>query len=135
MLLARWCPQSSEVVEGSHLYEPKVALEQVVLPPQLKDTLTTAVKHFDKFRAYRTVLRAIVLDRDRINSGLAEIYCALRYRYTDIPIPIPIPVMRSRYRQSTSFDEAISYGVGLVLMLCGPSGTGKTMTCDSLFNL
>ena len=79
--------ESTEVVEGSHLYEPKVELETVVLPPKLKDTITEAVLYFDKFRAYR---------------------------------------------KRTNFDEAISYGVGLCLMFCGPSGTGKTMTANAI---
>ena len=79
--------ESSEVVEGSHLYEPKVDIAQVVLPPILKQTITSAVQNFEKFCAYRS---------------------------------------------RTSFDEALSYGVGLVLMLCGPSGTGKTMTANAV---
>ena len=36
------------------------------------------------------------------------------------------------YRKRTNFDEAISYGVGLCLMFCGPSGTGKTMTANAI---
>lgn len=79
--------ESTEVVQGSHLYNPKVDIETVVLPPKLKQTITDAVAHFDKFRAYRN---------------------------------------------SSKFDEAVSYGVGLTLMFCGPSGTGKTMTANAI---
>jgi SpoVK/Ycf46/Vps4 family AAA+-type ATPase len=79
--------ESNEVVEGSHLYEPKVDLASVVLPAKLKDTVTEAVLYFDKFQAYR---------------------------------------------KRTNFDEAIAYGVGLTLMFCGPSGTGKTMTANAI---
>ena len=42
--------ESTEVAEGSHLYEPKVAISTVVLPPQLKDTITSCVAHFAAFR-------------------------------------------------------------------------------------
>lgn len=59
--------ESTEVAEGSYLFEPKVDLESVVLPPKLKDTITEAVQYFDQFK---------------------------------------------RYRQRTSFDDAIAYGVG-----------------------
>ena len=79
--------ESTEVAEGSYLYDPKVDLETVVLPPKLKNTITEAVQYFDQFK---------------------------------------------RYRQRTSFDEAITYGVGLTLMFCGPSGTGKTMTANAI---
>ena len=79
--------ESSEVAEGSHLYEPRVSISAVVLPPQLKDTITEAVSHFDCFR---------------------------------------------KYRKRTNFDAAIQYGTGLVLMFCGPSGTGKTLTANAI---
>lgn len=80
--------ESTEVSQGSHLYDPKVSLDSVVLPPQLKMAITNAVKHFDQFKRYR--------------------------------------------KRNPGFDDAISYGVGLTLMFCGPSGTGKTMTANAI---
>jgi len=79
--------ESTEVVQGSHLYNPTVDIESVVLVPGLKDSIIEAVENFDKFRAYR---------------------------------------------KRSDFDEAIAYGVGLTLMFCGPSGTGKTMTANAI---
>ena len=46
--------ESNEVVEGSHLYEPKVDLASVVLPTKLKDTVTEAVLYFVRRFAYLT---------------------------------------------------------------------------------
>eukprot|EP00584_Thalassiosira_punctigera_P013422 CAMPEP_0172570708 /NCGR_PEP_ID=MMETSP1067-20121228/128532_1 /TAXON_ID=265564 ORGANISM="Thalassiosira punctigera, Strain Tpunct2005C2" /NCGR_SAMPLE_ID=MMETSP1067 /ASSEMBLY_ACC=CAM_ASM_000444 /LENGTH=716 /DNA_ID=CAMNT_0013362857 /DNA_START=9 /DNA_END=2156 /DNA_ORIENTATION=- len=80
--------ESSEVSQGSHLYEPKVSLDAVVLPEKLKETITGAVTHFEQFRTYR--------------------------------------------KHNRDFDEAIQYGVGLTLMFCGKSGTGKTMTANAI---
>ena len=80
--------ESSEVSHGSSLYEPTVSLDSVVLPTQLKETITNAVTHFAQFRAYR--------------------------------------------KRNPNFDEIISYGVGLTLMFCGKSGTGKTMTANAI---
>jgi len=45
--------ESSEISHGSHLYEPKVSLDSVVLPDKLKETITNAVTHFEQFRTYR----------------------------------------------------------------------------------
>jgi len=80
--------ESSEISQGSHLYEPKVSLDAVVLPDKLKETIMGSVAHFETFRAYR--------------------------------------------KHHPDFDEAISYGVGLTLMFCGKSGTGKTMTANAI---
>jgi SpoVK/Ycf46/Vps4 family AAA+-type ATPase len=80
--------ESTEVSQGSHLYDPKISLDSVVLPSQLKTTIIDAVKHFDQFKRYR--------------------------------------------KRNPSFDDAISYGLGLTLMFCGPSGTGKTMTANAI---
>jgi len=80
--------ESSEISQGSHLFEPKVSLDSVVLPDMLKETIAGSVAHFETFRAYR--------------------------------------------KHHPDFDEAISYGVGLTLMFCGKSGTGKTMTANAI---
>jgi SpoVK/Ycf46/Vps4 family AAA+-type ATPase len=80
--------ESTEVSQGSHLYDPKISLDSVVLPSQLKASIIAAVKHFDQFKRYR--------------------------------------------KRNPSFDDAISYGLGLTLMFCGPSGTGKTMTANAI---
>jgi len=45
--------ESTEVSQGSHLYEPKLSLDSVVLPPALKTGIINAVTHFDQFRRYR----------------------------------------------------------------------------------
>jgi len=37
-----------------------------------------------------------------------------------------------KYRKKSRLDDAISYGVGLTIMFCGPSGTGKTMTANAI---
>ncbi|KAL7566853.1 hypothetical protein ACA910_021349 [Epithemia clementina (nom. ined.)] len=80
--------ESSEVSHGSHLYDPKISLDAVVLPDKLKEMITGAVTHFEQFRTYR--------------------------------------------KHNPGFDEAIAYGVGLTLMFCGKSGTGKTMTANAI---
>ena len=45
--------ESTEVSQGSNLYEPKVSLDSVVLPHALKTGIVNAVSHFDQFRRYR----------------------------------------------------------------------------------
>lgn len=45
--------ESTEVSQGSNLYEPKVSLDSVVLPHVLKMGIVNAVSHFDQFRRYR----------------------------------------------------------------------------------
>jgi len=80
--------ESTEISQGSHLYDPTVSLDAVVLPDRLKETISQAVSQFEKFRSYR--------------------------------------------KQHSGFDDAISYGVGLTLMFCGKSGTGKTMTANAI---
>lgn len=39
-----------------------------------------------------------------------------------------------KYRKKINLDETISYGVGLVLLLAGASGTGKSMTVNAIAN-
>lgn len=39
-----------------------------------------------------------------------------------------------KFRKSAGLDDLISYGSGLVILLCGPSGTGKTMTVNAVAN-
>ncbi|ETW00765.1 hypothetical protein H310_07306 [Aphanomyces invadans] len=36
------------------------------------------------------------------------------------------------YRKTSGLDQTLSYGTGLVLLLCGASGTGKTMTVNAV---
>lgn len=36
------------------------------------------------------------------------------------------------YRKKSGLEDTISYGAGLVLLLCGASGTGKTMTVNAV---
>ena len=39
-----------------------------------------------------------------------------------------------QYRTKVGLDVTLPYGNGLVIMLCGPSGTGKTMTVNAVAN-
>lgn len=79
--------EMNELVEGSHLYKPKVSMEQVVLPDEQKEMLLWTADNFDKFR---------------------------------------------QYRKSAGLEDVLTYGAGLVILLCGPSGTGKTMTVNAV---
>ncbi|CAM6102058.1 unnamed protein product [Calypogeia fissa] len=79
--------EMNELVEGSHLYKPKIPMEQVVLPEEQKDTLLKTVENFAKFR---------------------------------------------QYRKRAGLEDLMSYGAGLVILLCGASGTGKTMTVNAV---
>ncbi|KAG6551896.1 hypothetical protein Mapa_006512 [Marchantia paleacea] len=79
--------EMNELVEGSHLYTPKIAMEQVVLPDEQKDMLLKTVENFAKFR---------------------------------------------QYRKRAGLEDVMSYGAGLVILLCGASGTGKTMTVNAV---
>ena len=36
------------------------------------------------------------------------------------------------FRKEVGLEDVITYGAGLVILLCGPSGTGKTMTVDAI---
>jgi len=45
--------ESTEVVQGSHLYDPKVDMGTVVLPPGLKEGILNSVSNFDNFQWYR----------------------------------------------------------------------------------
>lgn len=77
----------NELVEGSDLYEPKVRLDQVVLPSGQIDRLLEQCRAYDAFREYRLTQK---------------------------------------------LEDVLSYGNGLVIMLCGKSGTGKTMTVNAI---
>ena len=77
----------NELVEGSDLYEPKVNLSQVVLPPGYIEMLMNQCLCYDAFKKYRT---------------------------------------------DTGLDEILTYGNSLVVLLCGKSGTGKTMTVNAI---
>jgi len=79
--------EMNELVEGSHLYKPKVSMEQVVLPDEQKEMLLWTADNFAKFK---------------------------------------------QYRKSAGLEDVITYGAGLVILLCGPSGTGKTMTVNAV---
>ncbi|KAJ7523017.1 hypothetical protein O6H91_18G034900 [Diphasiastrum complanatum] len=79
--------EMNELVEGSHLYKPKISMEQVVLPDEQKQLLLRTVDNFSKFR---------------------------------------------EFRKSAGLEDVISYGASLVILLCGASGTGKTMTVNAL---
>jgi len=79
--------ESTEVIQGSYLYDPAVDINSVVLAPGLKEAILSSTVNFDTFL---------------------------------------------RYRKQSSFDKAISYGVGLTLMFSGASGTGKTMMANAL---
>jgi SpoVK/Ycf46/Vps4 family AAA+-type ATPase len=37
-----------------------------------------------------------------------------------------------QYRKREGLEDIMSYGAGLVIMLCGASGTGKTMTVNAV---
>ncbi|KAH9323474.1 hypothetical protein KI387_018113, partial [Taxus chinensis] len=37
-----------------------------------------------------------------------------------------------QYRKSAGLEDFMTYGAGLVILLCGPSGTGKTMTVNAI---
>lgn len=37
-----------------------------------------------------------------------------------------------QYRKRAGLEDVISYGAGLVILLCGASGTGKTMTVNAV---
>lgn len=79
--------EMNELVEGSDLYYPKVALDQVVLPEDHKKTILETVESYETFR---------------------------------------------KFRKKAGFEDSMSYGAGLVLLLCGASGTGKTMTVNAV---
>ncbi|XP_057858145.2 cell division control protein 48 isoform X3 [Cryptomeria japonica] len=76
-----------ELIEGSHLYKPKVSMQQVVLPDEQKEMLLRNIDNFSKFKSFR---------------------------------------------KEVGLEDVITYGAGLVILLCGPSGTGKTMTVDAV---
>ncbi|DAZ96137.1 TPA: hypothetical protein N0F65_008716 [Lagenidium giganteum] len=77
----------NELVEGSDLYNPKVQMDQVVLPEDHKSTILRTVESYEAFR---------------------------------------------KYKKKSGLEDSISYGAGLVLLLCGASGTGKTMTVNAV---
>ncbi|CAM6093219.1 unnamed protein product [Calypogeia fissa] len=79
--------EMNELVDGSHLYQPKISMEHVVLPEEQKDMLLKTVDNFANFK---------------------------------------------KFRKSAGLEDLINYGAGLVVLLCGPSGTGKTMTVNAV---
>ena len=44
----------------------------------------------------------------------------------------PLSPRFCKYRKSSGLDDVIAHGSGLVLMFCGPSGTGKTLMVNAL---
>ena len=37
-----------------------------------------------------------------------------------------------QYRKNAGLEDVITYGTGLIILLCGPSGAGKTMTVNAV---
>ena len=99
-----------EILEGSHLYEPLTKTEQVILPLEQKEDILTSIKIFSACVKLLAALHPVY-------------YCnnLLRYRSH-----------RRKMDQTLSDDRQLV--TGLVLMLCGPPGTGKTMMVNAAVN-
>lgn len=112
--------ESSEISQGSHLYEPKVSLDAVVLPDKLKETITGSVTHFETFRTYRKHHP----DFDEAISygvGLTLMFCGKSGKHI---------------YWTTSYEEVVRF-ISFVLLIIASSktirlGTGKTMTANAI---
>lgn len=104
----------NELVEGSELYSPKVSFDDLVLPGPHKEKLIALCSAYDAFTAAY------------VTPGSTA----------SVPSDAQQPVTGWR-AWSSKRDDATSllpYGAGLIILLTGPSGTGKTMTVHAVAN-
>ena len=110
----------NELVEGSDLYAPSVRLENVVLPENVKEGLLAQCAAFERFRALRSDARA------EASAGAAPPLARAS------SVGSATGSARKAARGAGALSDVLPYGAGLVVLLCGPSGTGKTMTVNAL---
>ena len=130
----------SEVVQGSNMYLPTVSMDRVILPDDQKALVMETVANFEKFKAFRAkqlkgapslaeptaTLESCAADSD----ASAALATGILVQETAV-VPIKKPVVWDA-------DNVGPVGVldsGLVVLLCGPSGTGKTLTVNAVANL
>ena len=98
----------SELVNGSHLFLPEVALDDVVLPADIKSMVIDTARNFEAVRHARAELGGG--DSSFSSSSGADA------------------------KEGTAGSQAVATG-GSVILFHGPSGTGKTMLAHSLATL
>ena len=107
----------NELVEGSDLYTPQIDFDQVVLPRGYKNTLIKTIQGYIHFQAYlRQQKLAIAAEAAVVSTSTAA----------DNADHDPLP------KKKTTQTPFLTYGHGLVILLTGQSGTGKTLTVNAI---
>jgi hypothetical protein len=146
--------EMNELVEGSHLYKPKVggrllllchcssAYSAIVkfqcplflsvqlncrvhlLISEIKNLCLFVRKTFlqwlsqaDVCDCFQVAMEQVVLPEEQKEMLLKTVDNFVKFR---------------QYRKREGLEDIMSYGAGLVIMLCGASGTGKTMTVNAV---
>lgn len=129
----------SEVVDGSNLYFPSASMDSVILPKEQKALILQTVSNFEKFKLFRKrqhdaikakTLQSLNDKQDNLNK--LEDENKLKTKETSCCSPQTITDKRD---STTGGDIETNRPVsildsGLVVLLCGPSGTGKTLTVN-----
>lgn len=112
----------NELVEGSDLYEPKVNLDQVVLPKGHLDTLLTLCMAYGDFLRYKNPSTG-----HGTQPGTAS-----TDHGTQSSTASTVSTDSAASTSMLTVAQKFSYGNSLVVLLCGKPGTGKTMTVNAV---
>lgn len=107
----------NELVEGSELYSPKVSFDDLVLPGPHKEKLIALCSAYDAFTAAYVAPAATAAPS--VSSDAQQ---------------QPVTGWRAWSSKRDDATSLLPYGAGLIILLTGPSGTGKTMTVHAVAN-
>jgi hypothetical protein len=138
----------NELVEGSDLYTPAVQLAQLVLPDAYKERLLATVANYESFREYNEKRELKKREAEAMKAEAKAVEAAggegsasedkTRNRSRSLSF-CGGSGGRGGFSGSSSGSDGVSDGntqlfasAGLVILLCGPSGTGKTMSVNAI---
>lgn len=111
----------NELVEGSDLYEPMVQLKQVVLPVGHLEKILSQCYAYDDYLIYH---------HRQLNAMKVENEAKKDFESTDMMQEAKEALDHPEHQAAKR--SRVTYGNSLVILLCGKSGTGKTMTVNAV---
>jgi hypothetical protein len=124
-----------ELVQGSDLYDPVVQLEQVILPRGYIDRILSLCLAYDDYVLHQEFLLE-QQQKDAATQGTSVATPAV-FATAAAAASSATTASESSATEDTSLSmekgaKTLSYGNSLVILLCGKSGTGKTMTVNAV---